>query len=118
MTWLDALIAIPWHQWVVMTFGTAGVVMTQIEATQRYACLPGLAGQAGWVGGLELVPAQIGMCVVSLICCAAWIWGLWRYWLVGWLNTATTPTDGAGTGLASPKGRKKPSLRLVDRSAK
>ena len=90
--WLDALAAIPWHQWVVMTFGTAGIVMTQIEATRRYACLLGLAGQIGWAAGLDLVPAQIGMVVVSVICCGAWMWGFWKYWLDGWLDTAMTVT--------------------------
>ena len=113
MTWLDALAAIPWHQWVVMTFGTAGIVMTQIEATQRYACWPGLIGQLGWAGGLHWTPAEIGMCVVSVICCLAWMWGFWRHWLRGWLDSAETPTAAATTPPRRLTAAGKPKLRLV-----
>lgn len=112
MTWADAA-AIPWHQWIVMTFGAAGVVMSQIEATQRYACWPGLTGQFGWLAALEWTPAQYGMCVVSVICCCAWMWGMYRYWLAGWIDTVTTPTVGPGTTRPRSGGTTKPRLRRV-----
>src|SRR5689334_3604847 len=97
-----------------MTFGTAGIVMTQIDATRRYACLFGLAGQAGWAGGLHFVPAQIGMCVVSVICCAAWMWGFWKHWMRSWLVTDMTLSAGRGGGGSEPpKPRPKARLRLV-----
>lgn len=104
MTWAD-FAAVPWHQWVIMTFGTAGVVMTQIEATQRYACWIGLLGQIGWAASLDWTPKQVGWCVVSIVCCAAWMWGLWRYWLSGWLDMALIPTDAHSTGPALPRRR-------------
>ena len=100
-----------------MTFGTAGIVMTQVEATQRYACWPGLTGQVGWAGGLHWTPTEIGMCVVSVICCGAWLWGMWRYWLAGLISTDATPTAAPGISRALRKevGGKwsKPKLTLV-----
>ena len=104
MTWAD-LAAVPWHQWVIMTFGTAGVVMTQIKATERYACWIGLLGQTGWAASLDWTPKQVGWCVVSIVCCAAWMWGAWRHWLSGWLDMAVTPTAAPSTGRWPPKPR-------------
>ena len=102
-----------WDQWVVLLLGVPAIGMTQVESLRRYACFPGLAGQLGWFGGLQ--DSQPAFLIASVLCCAIWLYSLWKFWLSSWLSTATTPTGGAGIGPASPKGRKKPNLRLVER---
>lgn len=103
-------------QLVIATFGTAGVVMTQFQATERHACLAGLVGQFGWASALSWA-TQPGMCVVSVVCCAAWIFGFWRHWIRSWLSTATTVTAAPTFGQGSPMGQgaatTRPKLRLV-----
>lgn len=96
-----------------MLLGGPAVAMTQFRATEKWACFPGLAGQAGWFAGLQ--PDQPGMLFVSVLCCAAWTWGLWRYWIRSWLSSSVTPT-------ASPTGcqelRKAPGGALSDKARK
>lgn len=123
MTWAD-LAAIEWHQWVVIVFGTSGVVMTQIGGLERFACFPGLVGQIGWFAGLQ--PNQPGFLFVSVVCALAWLWGLYRHWakplwqLCSELDSATTYTDVGGTSpaLQSRNRQKKPRLRLVSNTPK
>lgn len=99
MTWLDALAAIPWHQWVVLLIGVPAIGMTQFRATERWACFPGLCGQAGWFGGLD--PDQPAFVAASVLCALIWTYSLWRHWLsaiwsdFSYLDSATTPTVAA-----------------------
>lgn len=103
-----------WDQWLVLTCGVSGVFLAQTTRFQKYACFPGIAGQAGWFAGVSWA-TQPGIFLVCVLYSAVWIWGLWNFWIGPWLDTVTTPTDGLGGGLPRPSRRKKPNLQLVSR---
>lgn len=66
---------------------------------QRWACIVGLASQPFWFWA-TWESGQWGVFVVSLVCAAAWVKGLWVHWL------APQTTDGLGTIQLTPDSRR------------
>ena len=115
----------PWEQWLILTTGPAAIGLSQLRSTERYACLVGLCGQAGWFVATWKA-AQWGMFAASFVYAGMWCIGLRRHWLGNWSlptlfgygtkATDTTPTANLGLGRAWRKelGENwKPKLRLV-----
>ena len=90
----------PWDQLLILVTGPAAIGMSQIERTKRFACLVGLAGQAGWFHA-TWIAEQWGMFAASFVYAGMWGIGLWRHWLsaiwsdFSYLDSATTPTVAA-----------------------
>ena len=106
-----------WDQWLVLTCGVSGVLLSQTTWGQRYACLPGLLGQIGWFAGVSWT-VQPGIFLVCVLYSAVWIYGLWNFWIGPWLDTVTTPTASPGTSPELPRARaaaasKRPRLTRV-----
>ena len=106
-----------WDQYVILTFGVAGVVLAQIPRTQKYACFAGGLGQIGWFSAVSF-NTQPGIWLTCLVYALAWGYGLWLHWLWPALEAYTTPTVDPGTTRPRSGGTTKPKLRLVSRSAK
>ena len=109
----------PWDQLLILVTGPAAIGMSQIERTKRWACMVGLAGQAGWFHA-TWIAEQWGMFAASFVYAGMWGIGLWRHWLsaiwsdFSYLDTATTSGASPIGGRLTPrKIRKKPSLQLV-----
>jgi hypothetical protein len=106
-----------WDEWIILTCGVAGVVLAQIPATQKWACFAGLAGQIGWFHAVSY-SSQPGIWLTCLVYALAWGYGLWLHWLWPLLEGFMTPTGSPTIGPALHARRKKPSLRLVNKSGK
>ena len=101
-----------WDQWIVLLLGVPAIGMTQVESLRRWACFPGIGGQLGWFGGLQ--DSQPAFLIASILCCAIWLYSLWKFWLSGSPATDTTLTVGPGGGASEPpKPPQKARLRIV-----
>lgn len=88
-------------QAVIAVMGPAAIWLSQSRSVQvqRWACVVGLASQPFWFWA-TWESGQWGVFVVSLVCAAAWLKGLWVHWL------APRPADGLGTIQLTPDSRR------------
>lgn len=117
----------PWDQLLILLTGPAAIGLSQLRATERYACLVGLCGQAGWFHA-TWIAGQWGMFAASFVYAGMWCIGLRRHWLGNWSlptlfgfgtkATDSTPTANPTIGRALRKDlggvwSRKAKLRVV-----
>jgi hypothetical protein len=100
----------PWDQVLVLVTGPTAIGLSQVRATERWACIVGLIGQAGWFHA-TWTAGQMGMFAASFVYAGMWLLGLYRHWIRAWWSrcfapaSATTPTDDPTTSSESPEDR-------------
>lgn len=69
-------------QFLILTFGVGGLFLSQSpnREWQKYACFGGLAGQCGWFYA-SYVAAQWGAFISGFFYTAAWLYGLYNFWI-------------------------------------
>lgn len=99
-----------WDQWIILLTGPAAIGLSQVRATERFACLVGLVGQAGWFTATWKAQ-QWGMFAASFVYAGMWLIGLYRHWISPFwsslsdLDSAVTPTVALSTGRVLPRRR-------------
>lgn len=100
----------PWDQILILLTGPTAIGLSQIRATERYACIVGCLGQCGWFHA-TWIAGQTGMFLASFVYAGMWLLGLYRHWIRPWwsslseLDTATTPLVSLSGHPVSPKAR-------------